>query len=96
MTARAPGSLTSGDSDAVFVVGPIEPATQRGLPSSRSARSAARRAALRAGEVDVADVVLEAVVGERERRAGERVGLDDVGAGLEERAVDVLDRLRAA
>ena len=44
VTVRAPGSLTSGDSDALLVVGPIEPATNRGLPSSRSAWSAARRA----------------------------------------------------
>jgi hypothetical protein len=39
-------------------------------------------------------VVLEAEVGERDRRRGERVGLDDVGAGAEECVVDVLDRLR--
>ena len=44
LTARKPGSLTSGDSDAVLVVGPIEPATQRTFLSSCSARSAARRA----------------------------------------------------
>ena len=47
VTARAPGSLTSGDSEADFVVGPIEPATQRGRPSSFMARSAARRATRR-------------------------------------------------
>ena len=50
--ARAPGSLTSGESDAVLVVGPIEPTTQRGRwagsaatkasTASRATRAAAR------------------------------------------------------
>ncbi len=44
VTERKPGSLTSGDSEALLLVGPIEPATQRGLPSSATARSTARRA----------------------------------------------------
>ena len=95
MTARAPGSLTSGDSDADFVVGPIEPATQRGLPSSRLGALGGAARDLRGGDVDVAHRALEPVVGERDRRRGERVGLDDVRAGREELVVDVLDRLAA-
>ena len=93
VTARAPGSLTSGDSEADFVVGPIEPATQRGLPSSALARSAARRATCAAATLRSRTDALEPVVGERDRRRGERVGLDDVGAGAQELEVDVLDRL---
>ena len=41
MIARKPGSLTSGDSDAVLVVGPIEPATKRSGPAALRAISAA-------------------------------------------------------
>ena len=42
-TLRAPGSLTSGEIEAVRVVGPRAPATQRGR-SSVATSSAARRA----------------------------------------------------
>ncbi len=44
------------------------------------------------GEVDVGDVVAHLVVLGRDRVGTEGVGLDDVGAGLEELEVDVLDR----
>ena len=42
MTLRKPGSLTSGDSDAVRVVGPIAPATNRGSPLAAATSSAIR------------------------------------------------------
>ncbi len=44
VTARNPGSDTSGEIDAVRFVGPIAPATKRRRPSSRSAIRAASRA----------------------------------------------------
>ena len=43
-TLRAAGSLTSGEMDAVRLVGPMDPATNRGRPSAASASSAASRA----------------------------------------------------
>ena len=47
LTLRAPGSLTSGEIDAVLDVGPSEPATNRGR-SGVEASSAASRASLAA------------------------------------------------
>ena len=55
-------------------------------------RSLARDA--RAGEIQVVHDVLELVVRHRDRRGVERVGLDDVGAGLEILNVDLLDERR--
>ncbi len=43
-TLRAAGSFTSGEIEAVRLVGPSDPATNRGRPSPRSASSAASRA----------------------------------------------------
>ena len=51
VTLRKPGSFTSGESEAVRLVGPSTPATKRGLSGVRrshsSAASRARRAAAR-------------------------------------------------
>ena len=93
MTLRAPGSLTSGEIDAVRLVGPEragdEPrALRRSLTSSQ-----ASRASRAAGEVELVGEVLHAVVGLGDRGRGERVGLDDVGAGLEVLPVDRADHL---
>ena len=44
VTLRAPGSLTSGEMDAVLGVGPSEPATKRGRSGGRVTSSAASRA----------------------------------------------------
>ncbi len=41
LMARKPGLLTSGEIDAVRLVGPMAPATKRGRPSSRAATAAA-------------------------------------------------------
>jgi hypothetical protein len=49
----------------------------------------------RRGQVDRVHLTGEAVVLERHRRAGEAVGLDDVGAGCQEGAVDVADDVGA-
>ena len=45
------------------------------------------------GAVDLLDVVLERVVLERDRGGVEGVGLDEIGPGLEEGAVDAGDQL---
>ncbi len=42
MTLRAPGSLTSGEIDAVFGVGPSAPATKRGLSGVENFAQASR------------------------------------------------------
>ena len=42
VTLRAPGSLTSGEIEAVRLVGPIEPATYRGLSGVLASSAAAR------------------------------------------------------
>ncbi len=44
VTARKPGRSTSGESDAVRLVGPMDPATQRGRPSRAVAASSTSRA----------------------------------------------------
>ena len=46
VTARKPGLATSGEIEAVRLVGPMAPATKRGRPSSLCATSAAARASL--------------------------------------------------
>ena len=78
-----------------LVVGPMEPATQRGRPSAASASAAASRASSAARRVDLQRLVGEPVLGEDQRRRAERVGLGDVGAGLEVAAVDAADEVRA-
>ena len=45
------------------------------------------------GEVEFVGAVLESVLGEHDPRAAEGVGLDDVGAGFEVLAMDVLDHV---
>ena len=81
--ARKPGLLTSGEIEAVRLVGPRAPATKRGRPSSRAAIAAASLA--RRAPVTLSSVtkVLGAVVGLGDPGRGERVGGDDVGAGAE-------------
>ena len=67
----------------------MEPATKRGFAAVEN-WSAAKRASL-AAAVELVGLVAEVVVGEHEARAAEGVGLDDVGAGLQVRLVDVRD-----
>ena len=68
VTLRAPGSLTSGEIDAVRLVGPSAPATKRGWSGVRAVqRSAHSRAIARRGAVDLAHRDCEAVVGLRDR-----------------------------
>ena len=42
---RAPGSLTSGEIEAVFEVGPSEPATKRGRSAVATSSAASRASA---------------------------------------------------
>ena len=86
---RKPGSLTSGEIDAVRLVGPSPPATKRGRVRvgvgdgvGCLARQPGRLVVQLVGEV------LHAVVGLRDPLRAEGVGRDDVGAGLEVLAVD--------
>jgi hypothetical protein len=46
LTLRAPGSLTSGEIDAVRLVGPIAPATKRGLSGVRAVHASAHSRAI--------------------------------------------------
>ena len=93
--ARKAGLLTSGEIDSVRLVGPIEPATNRGRSGvfARPFRGGRLRNA-RALDVQLVRHVLEQVVGLGDRRAAERIGLDDVGAGREILAVDLVDDVR--
>ena len=71
-------------STAACLVGPIEPATNRGRSGVRRfISSTARRASGDRRQVHFADMVRQREVGHRDRVGIERVGLDDVGAGLE-------------
>ena len=91
---RAPGSLASREMEAERVVGPMAPATKHWRPGFFGdefiADAAGEAGAL---DVDVVDDGFEIVVGLGNDLAAEGVGLDDVGPGLEEAAVDVGDDL---
>ena len=85
--------LTSGDIDAVRLVGPTAPATNRRLPSI-APPYAARAREPRAVAIEFIDDVLQAVVRLGDAGRGKRVGLEDVRARHRIGKVDVLDRLR--
>ena len=91
--ADTPGSLTSGDSDSVLLVGPSAPATQRGLPSRCENRSATLRMIRAAARLIVADQAFGAVIGLADRIGVEGVGGEDVGARRGEFAGDLRDQL---
>ena len=96
VTCLAPGSFTSAEIDAVRFIGPRIPATKRGRSGVRAVySSAASRAILRGREVDVGHGVLDPVVGHRQPRGAEGVGLDDVGARGQVGAVDLADYVGA-
>ena len=89
------GKVTPPVTVMALVVGPMEPATKRGLRGGGEfGRRLPRQS--RGGEVQFVGVVLQAVFGQHQRRAAEGVGLDDVGAGLEIGAVDRPAPRRAA
>ena len=89
---RKPGSLTSGEIDAVRLVGPSPPATKRGRSGSASVTASAASRASRGGlVVQLVGEVLHAVVGLGDLLGAEGVGGDDVGAGLEVLLVDGAD-----
>ena len=95
LSRETPGLLTSGEIDSVRLVGPIEPATNRGRSGVFAVHSSAAARASRApSTVDVVDGVLERVVPLRDHGAAERVGLDDVGAGGEVFVMDRADDVR--
>ena len=80
---------------SVLLVGPMLPATKRGRSGLRRVNSsAARRASSAAVLVDLGDVFVQAELRQRQRRGVEGARLDDVGAGFEIGAVDVLDKSR--
>ena len=78
------------------LVGPSAPATNAGLPLACANSSATLARELRARVVELRHQRFHAVVGLRDRGGVERVRLDDVGAGLEIRAMDTRDEVRAA
>ena len=89
---RAPGSLTSGEMEAVREVGPIAPATYLGLSGVRAVDVVGGATGQPCGlAVELAGQVGHAVVGQRDGVRVEGVGLEDVGAGLEVLPVDRLD-----
>ena len=79
--ARNAGLLTSGEIDSVRFVGPIDAGDEaRPVGRLRRPRVGRRPREPRALDVELVGERLERVVGLRDRRAAERVGLDDVGA----------------
>ena len=88
--ATASSSVIAPSGTKSSPVGPIEPATTTGRPAaSATARASSAPALLISKTRSFGLVQLQP------RRVGaERVGEDDVGAGLDERAVEAGDRLR--
>ena len=82
VTARNAGSLTSGEIDSVLLVGPDRAGHEPRLVGRRPFVGGLSRE-LRRLDVQLVHERLERVVGLRDGRAAERVGLDDVGARLE-------------
>ena len=80
--------------EMVLVVGPIEPATKRGRFGVLAA-SAAARAIAPAEAIELARVLGEAVLGQHDGGRAEGVGLDDVGAGVEEAVVQLANLVGA-
>ena len=94
MVFRAPGSFTSGDMEAVRLVGPSTPATKRGVSGSLRFELVGRLPREPGGrEVELVHHVLHPVVGQGDGGRGEGVGLDDVRAGLEVGRMDRADDL---
>ena len=94
VVARNAGLLTSGEIDSVRLVGPIAPATKRGRSGVRVGPLVGGRAGQAcAFDVQLVGERLEAEVGLRDRGAAERVGLDDVRAGLEVGVMDARDHV---
>ena len=96
MTLRAAGSPTSELIEAVRLVGPSEPATNRGRSGwARFGRVGGVAGQARRRDVDVADRLrVEAVVGLGDAGRGERVRAEDVRAGIEIGDVDGVDGRR--
>ena len=82
---------TSGEIDAVRVVGPERPDDVAGPRRAWPTSSATARASAGGRQVELVGEVLHAVVGEGDRGGVEGVRLDQVGAGREVLAVDVGD-----
>ena len=72
-----------------LLVGPMEPATKRGLRGGGILVGDFARQ-FGGGEVEFVGAICELVIGQRDPRAAEGVGLDDIGAGFEILAVDLL------
>ena len=66
-----------------LVVGPMEPATKRGRPVGELVGGLARQ--FRGGMIQLVGVSCRSYSARTMRRAAEGIGLDDVGAGLEDR-----------
>ena len=87
--------LTSGEIEAVRLVGPTAPATKRGFVRRlRRVLVGGRARELCGGQVHLVGQLLHAVVGQGDALRVEGVGLDDVGAGLQVLLVDLLDDRR--
>ncbi len=76
-------------------VGPIEPATKQSRAALRRFGVGGLPAKLGGAPVDLVGLLAQAVLFELRPAAAERVCLDHVGAGLEERPVDVEHDVRA-
>ena len=82
-------------SEGIFVVGPIDPATNRGLIFGRELLGHFLRQ-LRAFQVDLAHPVAEIKLFQDDAGALESVGLDDVAAHAEKVRMNVANNVRTA
>ena len=88
MISRKPGSLTSGESDSVLLVGPIAARDEARTAVFRLVFVGNPACQTRGFDVQFMHQMLGGVVGLADAVGGEGVGFGDVGAGLEIGAVD--------
>ena len=94
---RLPWSGRPGSMYSVLFVGPMLPATKRGLSGLRRVKSSAARRASSAAFLLISKTwSSQAELLQRQPVGVEGAGLDDVGAGFQVGAVDVLDQPRLA
>ncbi len=94
--ARKPGLETSGEIEAVRLVGPKRAGDEAAAAVVHLRLHGGLARQRGAGVVELVGDALHAVIGLRDRGRGKRVGRDDIGAGAEIFEMDLAHRIRPA